>query len=164
MVGLQTRIGNLETGQPQVRNLAGREHEQHTAVLEPAHGFPHGADIDAGRAAAVERVDRDCQIPQLGDAIQENVRHDFHIGPATQENVRHDDALYSAERVVADDNGRAFPGMFSKPSVLTTGPHIHSAQNLAHEKLGVALGPHLFIHGVALPQAEQMFYRTGDDR
>jgi hypothetical protein len=143
--GTPNRICDLETGQPQVRNLPGREHEQHTAVLEPAQGFPHGADIDASRAAAAERVDRDGQIPQLGDAIQENVRHDFHIGPATQESVHHDDAFNPAERVVPDDDGRAFPGDVLQILRFDDWPHIQSAQNLAHEEMGVALGSDLFM-------------------
>jgi len=108
--GAPGRIGNLEAGQFQVRDLPGREHEQHAAVLEPAHGFPHGADIDARRAAAAEQFDRDGQIPQLGDAIQENVRHDFHVRPAAQENVRQNDALNPSEGMVADDYGRTLPG------------------------------------------------------
>ena len=148
--GAPDRIGNLETGQPQVRNLAGREHEQHTAILEPAQGVPHGADIDAGRAAAAERVDRDGQIPQLGDAIQEKVRHDFHIRPTAEESVCHDDAFNPAERVVADDDCRAFPGDVLEILRFDDWPHIQSAQNLAHEKMGVALGPDLFIHGLCI--------------
>ncbi len=159
--GAPGRVGHLEAGQPHVGDLAGRENEQHAAVLEPAQGVPHGADVDADRAAAAEGVDRDGQVPQLGNTVQQTIRHDFHIRPATQENVRHDDAFNAAEGVVADDDRRTFPGDALEILRFDEGLHVQAAQDFAHEKMGVALEPYLFIQGLALLQAEQLFDRTG---
>ncbi len=144
-------------------DLSRRKDEQHAAAFKPVEGLPHGADIGANRSAAVERIDRDGQIAQLGDPIQKKVRHDFHIGPAAQENVRHDDAFNSAERMVANDDGRAFLRDILQILRFDLRPDIHVTEGFVHERMPIAMRLDPIIQCRALPQAEQMFQRTCDD-
>ena len=161
--GAPGRIGHLGRGHSQMRDLSGREYEQHAAILEPAQGLPHGTDVGANGPAAAERIDRDRQVPQRGDPIQEKIRHDFYIRSAAQKDVRHDDAFNPAERMIADDDGRAFLGNVLQVLRFDLGPHIHLTKNVAHEPVRIAFGRYLIIQRLALPQAEQMFERTGQD-
>jgi hypothetical protein len=89
-----------------MRHLAGRKDDEHAAVLEMAQRLAHRADVGGRGDVALERIDEDEQLAQLGDAVEQEVGHDLHVRPDRRQKRREHHALDPAERMIRHHDDR----------------------------------------------------------
>ena len=112
----------------QVRHLAGREHGQNSAAVQPLNRPPERSPVPLPRFARFERVHRKHVFLELGYAGEHGVGQNLPIRPDMIQQDRHYEPLGKTMRVIGHDNGRAAHREALQISFVTCEPDIQRIQ------------------------------------